>query len=44
MHGFLDNGMTWLIKRPANKNLPFVLAEIGYDVWIGSIRGTIQSN
>jgi len=41
MHGVLDNGFSWLFKD-MYKNLPIMLLEQGYDVWVGNNRGTIQ--
>ncbi|XP_057983559.1 triacylglycerol lipase 2-like [Malania oleifera] len=41
-HGILSDGMTWFLNSP-DKNLPFILAENGFDVWIANARGTNQS-
>lgn len=38
-HGVLVDGMTWLLNSP-NQNLPLILADNGYDVWIANTRGT----
>ncbi|XP_010524257.1 PREDICTED: triacylglycerol lipase 2 isoform X2 [Tarenaya hassleriana] len=38
-HGVLVDGMTWLLN-PAEQNLPLILAEEGFDVWIANTRGT----
>ncbi|KAK8631404.1 hypothetical protein V6N13_028193 [Hibiscus sabdariffa] len=35
---FLD-GMTWLLNSP-EQNLPMILADNGFDVWIANTRGT----
>ncbi|KAM7278294.1 hypothetical protein ACFE04_005428 [Oxalis oulophora] len=38
-HGVLVDGMTWLLNPP-DQNLPLILADQGYDVWIANTRGT----
>ncbi|TYI06887.1 hypothetical protein ES332_A10G190100v1 [Gossypium tomentosum] len=38
-HGVLVDGMTWLLNSP-QQNLPMILADNGFDVWIANTRGT----
>ncbi|KAK9925494.1 hypothetical protein M0R45_033816 [Rubus argutus] len=38
-HGVLVDGAIWLLNS-ADKNLPFILADNGFDVWIVNTRGT----
>ncbi|CAN1823052.1 Triacylglycerol lipase 2 [Linum perenne] len=38
-HGVLVDGMTWLLNSP-QQNLPLILADQGFDVWIANTRGT----
>ncbi|XP_038881725.1 triacylglycerol lipase 2 [Benincasa hispida] len=38
-HGVLVDGETWLLNSP-EQNLPMILADNGYDVWIANTRGT----
>ncbi|KAK4768627.1 hypothetical protein SAY87_003768 [Trapa incisa] len=38
-HGILMDGMSWLLNSP-ERNLPMILADNGFDVWIVNTRGT----
>ncbi|KAG6620533.1 hypothetical protein I3843_04G034000 [Carya illinoinensis] len=38
-HGVLVDGMTWFLNPP-EQNLPMILADNGFDVWIANTRGT----
>lgn len=38
-HGVLVDGMTWLLNPP-DQDLPLILADNGFDVWIANTRGT----